>query len=293
MQSKIPSSWILPKSHQEESSESSGDERSAERSLRNLRWTRVLTLESMLADNAPVFNIDLDVQSDSNIELVKKQLGSESSQLLFDPDEYRGNGEELTVLRQTLSEEELLRYAQMASRLRRQFVDKAEEVCRHTTTSADGRDSVDQDAPMKLRRRYEDRPDKCEEPFEDSRFHNTEAFNKIRLKKLTEINLEEQEQIALDIRAGKLSRAEIASKYKAKIGVIYRMAVDIKRGSARFKKRESKHDAKLEERSIANEAIARTLEEKKYIYTIAQIQERIKEHIQTVVRRKTISESLS
>ena len=64
-----------------------------------------------MADNAPVFNIDLDIENDANIELVKKNLGSETSQLLFDPDEYRGNGDELTILRQALPVEELMKYA--------------------------------------------------------------------------------------------------------------------------------------------------------------------------------------
>ena len=124
---------------------------------------------------------------------------------------------------------------------------------------------------MKLRRRYEARPLRNDKPYEDARFHDTESFNKIRLRKQTEVSLDDQEQIVQDIAAGKLSRVEIASKHKVKVGVVYRMAVDVKSGSARLKRRWSKFDAKQEERSLANEAVARTLEQKRNIYTIAQI----------------------
>ena len=75
------------------------------------------------------------------------------------------------------------------------------------------------------------------ELFQDARFHDTQSFNKIRMKKQTEISRESQQRIVAEIAEGKLTKTELADKHKVKVSVIYRMAADWKHGSPRLNKR--------------------------------------------------------
>ena len=76
-------------------------------------------------NSVEAFNIEVDVQRDVDIDLVKKNLKLDSISLLFDPDEYKDKKDELTIERQSLSIEELQEFAMLSTRLRAQFISQA------------------------------------------------------------------------------------------------------------------------------------------------------------------------
>ena len=103
MQTKLPQHWIISSSADAHSPMSSDDESQPERPLRNLQWTRVMTIEQMAAADIRVYNIDADVHDDEAIGEVKRLRPEVQSQLLFDPEEYKGRQDELTIELQALT----------------------------------------------------------------------------------------------------------------------------------------------------------------------------------------------
>ena len=61
MQTKLPPHWIISKAPPLDSPPSSDEESPSELPVRNLMWTRVMTMEQMTAGEVSVFNIDSDV----------------------------------------------------------------------------------------------------------------------------------------------------------------------------------------------------------------------------------------
>ena len=108
MQTKLPQHWILSSSVDAHSHQTSDDELQPEKILRNLQWTRVMRMEQINADEISVFNIDADVHGDKSIDQVRNNPSEIRSQLLFDPEEYKGRQDELTIALQTLTKEELV-----------------------------------------------------------------------------------------------------------------------------------------------------------------------------------------
>jgi hypothetical protein len=55
-----------------------------------MEWTRVMTLEQMVAGKIATYKIDADVQNDASIHQIRKSLNQVKSELLFDPEVYKG-----------------------------------------------------------------------------------------------------------------------------------------------------------------------------------------------------------
>ena len=62
-----------------------------------------MTMQQMVNSEVQVYNIDADVHGDEAIGQVRRELPEHHSQLLFDPEEFKGRQDELTVELQTLT----------------------------------------------------------------------------------------------------------------------------------------------------------------------------------------------
>ena len=61
MQTKLPKHWVVRSRSADDSSSGSDSESQPEKPVRNLQWTRVMTMEQMLASKVETFKIDVDV----------------------------------------------------------------------------------------------------------------------------------------------------------------------------------------------------------------------------------------
>ena len=58
-------------------------------------WTRVVSRESMSHGKITVFDIEKDLEADKVLQRVRSGAIREPGTLLFDPDEWKGRGDEL------------------------------------------------------------------------------------------------------------------------------------------------------------------------------------------------------
>ena len=89
-------------------------------------WTRVKNRDQMSHQRITVFDIDKDLGADKVLKAVRSGSTRENGEFLFDPDLWKGKGDELTIDQCTLPEEQLRRYAVIATEVRRKFQEKAD-----------------------------------------------------------------------------------------------------------------------------------------------------------------------
>ena len=68
-----------------------------------------------------VFDIEKDLEKDKVLKAVRAGSNRESGEVIFDPDEWKGRSDELTIEQSKLSEGELWKYALMATEVRQKF----------------------------------------------------------------------------------------------------------------------------------------------------------------------------
>ena len=93
---------------------------------RPMHWTRVRAVEGASTKRVTVFNVEDDLQADKALQQVRKGAVRELGQMLFDPDEFKGTEDQLTMADHRLSSDQLLEYAKMATAIRRDLISRAE-----------------------------------------------------------------------------------------------------------------------------------------------------------------------
>ena len=73
-----------------------------------------------------VFDIEKDLAADKVIKKVRKDASRENGAILFDPDSWKGLDHELKLDRHKLSEDELRKYAILATEIRQKFKTRAQ-----------------------------------------------------------------------------------------------------------------------------------------------------------------------
>ena len=82
----------------------------------------------------------------------------EETQLLFDPDQWKGQKEDLKIENYRLTEEELKTYAIVATQIRKNFASSADEVAKNDGQKEEEEEKKDVDLQQTLRRSYQKMP---------------------------------------------------------------------------------------------------------------------------------------
>ena len=82
----------------------------------------------------------------------------EETQLLFDPDQWKGQKEDLKIENYRLTEEELKTYAIVATQIRKNFASLADEVAKNDGQKEEEEEKKDVDLQQTLRRSYQKMP---------------------------------------------------------------------------------------------------------------------------------------
>jgi len=89
-------------------------------------WTRVRSRDTLSHQRITVFDIDNDLDKDKVLKRVREGAVREQGSFLFDPDEWKGRDDELTIKKSELSEDQLRDYARIATEVRQNFMGRAE-----------------------------------------------------------------------------------------------------------------------------------------------------------------------
>ena len=79
------------------------------------QWTRVRSRAQMSGKRVTVFDIQKDLDVDKALKAVRKGAVRKDGELLFDPDEWKGRSEELTIEHCGLQPDALREHAVLAS----------------------------------------------------------------------------------------------------------------------------------------------------------------------------------
>ena len=91
-------------------------------------WTRVRNLSKALDQRVTIFDVEKDLKSDKALKQIRKDVSREPKPFVFDPESFRDSDVELTLSRQSLSREQLLEYARVASKVRRSISQQVEVI---------------------------------------------------------------------------------------------------------------------------------------------------------------------
>ena len=72
-----------------------------------------------------VYDATEDLRFDKNLKVIRKEVSQSGGKFLFDPEDFKVDAKSFRVAEYKLSEEGLLEYARLATRLRTQFHEKA------------------------------------------------------------------------------------------------------------------------------------------------------------------------
>ena len=79
----------------------------------------------MQSKRIQLFDVANDLQWDKNLQRIRNGITNDLGVMLFDPDEYKNQGNVLTFQRYKLDANALLEYAKRASALRAMFIQRA------------------------------------------------------------------------------------------------------------------------------------------------------------------------
>ena len=82
----------------------------------------------MTHDRIQVFDIEKDLAADKVLKAVRKGSTRENGEVLFDPDMWKGKGDELKFDNSRLSDDELREYATLATGIRQKFKARADAI---------------------------------------------------------------------------------------------------------------------------------------------------------------------
>ena len=84
-----------------------------------MAWTRVKELAFESLQRLQIFDVEADLKSDKILKQIRKGSVRDIGTILFDPDEYKDVNYQFSLENHKLHQDELLRYATMATNIRR------------------------------------------------------------------------------------------------------------------------------------------------------------------------------
>ena len=84
-----------------------------------MNWTRVKEVSTLVNQRITIFDVDADLKQDKALKQIRKGSNPGLGTIVFDPDEHNHQRDLLTMSNYRLNDENLLKYAKMASAIRR------------------------------------------------------------------------------------------------------------------------------------------------------------------------------
>ena len=84
-----------------------------------MSWTRVRDVEVPATQHLQIFDVGADLSTEKSLKQVRKGAVRELGSILFDPEEYKDTNTQFSLESHKLDENELRRYAEMTSHIRR------------------------------------------------------------------------------------------------------------------------------------------------------------------------------
>ena len=106
----------------------------------------------MTHEQIKAFDIEKDLEQDRVLKIVRKGITRENGEVLFDPDLFKGKGNELKINENKLSHDQLYAYAKMATEIRRKFKDRADAARSNQGSNADVQGEESKDQVQRLQR---------------------------------------------------------------------------------------------------------------------------------------------
>ena len=117
-QTRLPIEWVTSAEADSSESVSSEEEKVPARKAAPLQWTRVKSLEQIRSQKIMVFDSEKDLQFDKSQKILRAELNHNRGTFIFDPDDFKGQAQSMTVESFRLPQEGLLEYAKLATQLR-------------------------------------------------------------------------------------------------------------------------------------------------------------------------------
>ena len=194
-------------------------------------WTRVRDVEVAAEQRVSVYDVEQDLQADKSLQQIRKGAVRDLGVVIFDPETFRDQTDQLTFDNYRLSEEQLLEYAKTATRIRSQIKHRA---------GAQEEEQQDADAePVTELKNHVALPRSLRISTEELNFgREANPVHPTRKRRpLHQLNSANRMQI-VKLAASKLRTCrEIADMYNIKVQVVYDLAKDAKKQQVCFVKK--------------------------------------------------------
>ena len=124
-QTRLPAIWLANNDELSDSDEESFEPDSNIKKKNPLYWTRVKSMDQIRCQKVMVYDADKDMEFDKNLRLVRREINQALGRIVFDPDEFKGRAQVLTIDQTRLTHEKLFSYGKIATNLREIFGTRA------------------------------------------------------------------------------------------------------------------------------------------------------------------------
>ena len=230
-----------------------------------MSWTRVREVYSTVNKRVTIFDVEDDLKQDKVLKQIRKDSTRELGELLFDPNTFNGQTEQLLMSHYQLDEESLKDYAKLVSAIRLEINqrvsahlrEKEEEIGEANEESQD-REQVRQPSDLKPRR----------EDF-------SEVFNPChpsrRRKSLRQLDAETRLRLVKLVASKSRTCGEIATLFNVKVKAVYELVKDLKKKKVLFiNKRKSELRKATEEAGVIC-AIHKASIDQRHVWSARQV----------------------
>ena len=117
-QTTLPLTWVSGAEELSSEESYSDEDEGPVKASPALYWTRVKSLELIKDQQIMVYEANKDLKFDKGLSQVRRELGVTGGQFIFDPADFKDQAAGFRVKDYTLSDEGLLEYGRIATKLR-------------------------------------------------------------------------------------------------------------------------------------------------------------------------------
>ena len=238
-----------------------------------MSWTRVKDVHAADLSRLRIYDVEEDLKADKSLKQVRKQAVRERGELLFDPEDFREQADQLRVDDYKLGEDQLFAYAKLATTIRKRIRSRAaeaepEEVEEEKEPAVTG--SGPSPLPVKIN------PPKGGLIHAEVVARSYPASMKRKRRPLREISAATRLEIVRLATTTRHTCQELALLYNVKVQTIYNLKKDAKKDQRYFVNKKEKELRRTRATSAIVGAVADSIDRKETIWTLTQMQELVR-----------------
>jgi len=256
------------------------------------QWTRVVNRDRMSHDKILIWDIEKDLADDKVRKVVRARSTIDVGEVLFDPDSWKGKDGELKIDKHKLDEDQLRKYAIMATKVRQKFKAKIGSNEAKGENNKDSEVEESKEQVHNLRRSYSPLgKQKIGQELLQGHEHNTASPKRKRLS-LSQVSAAKRVEIVKMAVSKTRTHREIGELFNVRTSVVAQLSSAFKRSKPTIAKRRAQELKRSQEQAAIISVVKELISVRCSIWNVRQVQDLVKEQTGITVSTFKVSSVL-